>query len=168
MTLAFLGEIKLSILRVKGLEVSDSWRYAEHAVVEGRPRLQHTGKGLREGSIDVALRAEHGDPDAMHERLIALADRGEAAPLLRGDGADLGRFVITKLSDAPSWTFADGKPITVTLRISLKEFVGREQPRPQGEATNAGSPLARRPARDNPPPGDPADVPVAQIVRRGS
>ena len=163
---AFLGAVPLDILQVNGLELRDSWGYAEHGVIDGRPRLQFTGRGLREVTLEFRLRLEHGDPEALLDRLRAQADAGDAARLQRGDGRDLGDFVIQRLNDKPGWTYADGKPVAVQAQAKLKEYAGPiEARRPQGQAA-AGSPLARRADPADAPAGQPGDVAGDTIVRR--
>lgn len=163
---AFLGEVPLEILQVHGLELRDSWGYAEHGVIDGRPRLQFTGRGLRQVTLDFRLRLEHDDPESLLDRLRALADAGDAARLQRGDGRDLGDFVILQLSDKPGFAYADGKPVAVQAQAKLKEFAGPiEARRPQRQAA-AGSPLARRADPADAPAGQPGDVAGDTIVRR--
>jgi phage protein U len=163
---AQFGPIPLEILRVDGLEVRDSWAYAEHGVIDGKPRLQFQGRQLRQASLDFRLRVEHGDPEALLDRLRLAGDSGEAQLLQRGDGRQLGEFVVVELSDKPGWAYADGKPIAVTAKMKLQEYVG-PRPAPRGQAVGAGdSPQARRADPAPRPARKPGAVGSGEIVRR--
>ncbi len=159
------GSIPLEVLRVDGLELRDTWAYSEHGAIEGEPRLQFQGKGLRRATVDFRLRAEHGDPEALLDQLRQAGDSGEARLLQRGDGRELGRFVVTELSDQPGWALADGKPVAITAKMKLREYVGQAFA-PRGEAAGAGdSPRAQR-ATQSGGGGRPDDVSSSEIVRR--
>ena len=163
---AWFGPVALEILRVDGLEVRDTWAYAEHGVIDGKPRLQFQGAQLRRVTLDFRLRVEHGDPEALLDRLRLIGDSGEAQLLQRGDGRQLGEFVVTELSDKPGWAYADGKPIAVTAKMKLQEYAG-PQPAPAGQAVGAGdSTRARRADPPAPPARKPDDVGADDIVRR--
>lgn len=138
-----LGAVALEVLTVKGLELRDGWTYAEHAVIEGKPKLQYTGAKLREGTINFRLRRDWGDPEALLAQLRAIADAGEAQLLQRGDGRMLGLFVVTSLSDRPKWAVSNGKPVEIEASVTLKEYVPEEGQAPAAVAV-VGAPLARR------------------------
>lgn len=138
-----LGAVRLDVLTVRGLQVSDGWTYAEHAVVEGRPKLQFTGAKLRDASIDFRLRRDWGDPEALLDQLRALAEAGEAQLLQRGDGRLIGLFVITGLTDSPKWSISNGRPVEVEASMTLKEYVPEDGQRPAPVAV-VGSAMARR------------------------
>jgi phage protein U len=140
--LLMFGPVTMDVLVVRGLEISDGWGYAEHAVIEGKPKLQFTGPRLREVSLQFRLRRDWGDPEAMLGQLRALADAGTAGLLQRGDGRLIGLFVLTSLSDRPRWAVSSGRPVDIEASAQLKEYVP-EDARPAAIAVT-GAALARR------------------------
>lgn len=97
--------------------------FAEHAVVEGKPRLEFTGDNLDEVSFTVRLDLAQGiDPEPQITRFREIKAAGEAQTLIIG-GVPLGGFVITSLSE--KWRIVDnrGRLTLAALDLSLKEYV---------------------------------------------
>lgn len=97
--------------------------FAEHPVVDNKPRLQHTGAGLDEISfsvrLDIALGLNPSEELAKFREILAMGD----AHKLIINGKVLADFVLTNLEE--SWKQVDnkGRLLVVVLGISLKEYI---------------------------------------------
>ena len=91
----FAGSLGPVIFRVshsqirtfKNLTRKRAAKSARHDVIEGLPRLQHTGRDLDEITLTVVLERMHSfdsTPDACIRALLAMADAGDEVPLLLG------------------------------------------------------------------------------------
>lgn len=162
---ATLGTVRLDVLTAKGLGIQDGWDYAQHTVVEGKPRLQYVGQRLRDVSLSLRFHRSFCDPEAELFALRALADQAKAALLQLGTGRVLGRFVITDLREDPDWMLENGQAVSIGCALSLMEWADEDTPAPPRRAVQ-GSPVARRaqPAAA-PTPSDPASVPSSSVVR---
>jgi len=101
---------------------SDETSFAEHALINIKPRLQPTGNNLEEFELSIKLRAEIVN---ITETVLALKkakDTAEILPFLYGYGVYKGDFVITRINETINYTLDDGTPVEVTVNISLKEY----------------------------------------------
>ena len=106
-----------------GFSRTGAARFAEHAVIDGKPRLQHTGTDLDEISFSVRLDAGLGlNPAEELEKVREILAAGDEQKLIL-NGKVLGDFVLTSIEEA--WTRVDnqGRLITASLNLSLKAFV---------------------------------------------
>ena len=106
-----------------GFARKGSAAFAEHAVVDDKPRLQHTGSGLDEISFSVRLDISLGlNPSDELEKFRDILAAGDAQKLII-NGKVLGAFVLTELEE--SWSRVDnkGRLMVANLNISLKEYV---------------------------------------------
>jgi phage protein U len=118
-----LGEIIFEVLTSPvGFEASFRWTYAEHDVVEARPRLQWLSEDLRTIAFDLRFHASFTNPAAQLENLLAVARSHSAQALVLGNGEHLGYFVIVALRVASTLMTAFGDVIAMTLRLELKEW----------------------------------------------
>lgn len=161
-------------------EYPDSWSsvghqrrfdYAEHAVIEGKPKLQHVGTGLAELRVELSFDAGRCNPASELERLEAVAAAHQAVPLVFGDGRYLGRFVITDIDQRWEHTDPKGRLLEVGLRVTLKEWADDESEtaQPTGAAVStvsAANTVAVQPTTIT-PSLDPDSVPTSQITRQG-
>lgn len=144
---AVLGEIEFEVNGgMVGMDLRSPADWAEHALIQGKPLLEWMGEGLDEYSLSIRLHAALGDPEA---RLRALREaKGKHQPLafVLGSGDYLGAFVITDINSTPQRTLADGRPLSGTVQVTLREFAGtfkRPAVRPGLVAADvAGSALA--------------------------
>lgn len=97
--------------------------YAEHALLDGKPRLQKTGVGLTERSIKIMLHNSFCVPQDELNKLKDSRDQGEILPLIWGNGLVEGDFVITDLSASKEDVAPNGTVICYSVSINLKEFV---------------------------------------------
>lgn len=175
---AILGDLTLNVLSVTGLDLEHGWTYAEHGVVQGRPRLQYAATDLRKGRIKARFHAQQIDPDRAIEALRQAADRHEAQTLQRGDGWLVGRFVIAGFKETHRATFGDGRPLSAEVEIRLTEWVGADAPTAPDRPAVPGGAFGQRLAASAPGPVAPdaalettiaeqvRTYPVARIVRR--
>lgn len=101
---------------------ADETTYAEHALISQKPRLQPTANNLEEIELPMRLRAEWCNVTETILKLKKSKDEFEVLPLLMGTGRFMGDYVIIKLDEAQTQTFADGFLIEATVNISLKEY----------------------------------------------
>ena len=95
--------------------------FAEHLVLEGKPRLQHTGSELDRVSFTVRLDTSLGvDPAQEIQKFREIKDTGNPQKMIIG-GWVFGDFVLVSLED--NWTRIDGKGrlMTADVNIELKE-----------------------------------------------
>lgn len=162
---ATLGTVTLDILATTGLGISDGWDFAEHALIEGKPKLQHVGDQLREVSLSFRFHRSFCEPELELLALRDLAATRKAALLQFGSGRIVGRFVVTSLREDPDWLLDDGRPMAINCSVGLKEYAGDAEVATPSRAV-AGSPVARRAAPPTAAAGaDPAAVPSSTIVR---
>lgn len=155
---AQLGNVRFEGLRgFTSLHRDREATFAEMPLMDGKARLQRLGSALDSIGFDMVFRREFTDPVADLAELNDLREAGDVLPLLTGDGAFIGNFVITKLSDVVDETDATGVPVAITLSVELKEFV---DPNPQ--ATQAAA------ARDKGFATSPAKVVPVRLERAGT
>jgi len=95
--------------------------YAQHELINGKPRLQSVGDNLDSISFGMYLHSEFTNPEADIETLRLAMQNREVLPLLLGNGRILGFFVIPNFSQSNSFTDPLGNLIEVTLNIELLE-----------------------------------------------
>lgn len=126
--------------------------FAEHALIERKPRLQWTGDTLDDIRMDVSLHMAHCDPDAEVARWTqAMADH-KAMALVLGNGAYLGYYALTEVSEATRHCDPVGTTVSCDLSITLREAPEDDQVAPPAPAvqpantpitaTNSGSNVA--------------------------
>jgi phage protein U len=104
------------------LSHSDETSYAEHALINIKPRLQPTGNNLEEIELGILLRAEITNITQTLLSLKNSKDTFEVLPLVYGTGLYKGDFVITKIEHSILSALGDGFPVAASVTISLKEF----------------------------------------------
>jgi len=95
--------------------------YAQHELINGKPKLQSVGDNLDSISFGMYLHSEFTNPEADIETLRLAMQNREVLPLLLGNGRILGFFVIPNFSQSNSFTDPLGNLIEVTLNIELLE-----------------------------------------------
>lgn len=124
---ATLGDIRFELLRAPEVaDLTSRHVYAEHPVIEGKPKLQWTGDALKERNWTIRLHATFCDPDAVMTAIRTLAARHQAQPLSLGSGAYLGRFVVAEIHELTLVTDALGATVAQTADLKLKEWIGTE------------------------------------------
>ncbi|MBF0482005.1 MAG: phage tail protein [Desulfovibrionaceae bacterium] len=137
---AQLGEVAFDLITYfDGLEASRECTYAEHAVIEGKPKLQYTGDGLETLTINLVFHATYCTPEDEIKKLRDMMAQHKAQPLIFGDGTYKGRYVVTALTETARSTDSQGRLLDLVAKISLKEHVGGSDA-PAGEAVDDGKP----------------------------
>ncbi len=111
------------ILTFDEFERKGAATFAEHKVINGKPRLEFTGDNLDMVSFMIRLDLHLGvDPAEQIKKARDMKSAGEPGTLIIG-GTPLGDFVIISLSE--KWPEVDnrGRLIVAHLALSLKEYV---------------------------------------------
>lgn len=95
--------------------------YAQHELINGKPRLQSVGDNLDSISFGMYLHSEFTNPEADIDTLRLAMQNREILPLILGNGRVLGFFVIPNFSQVNSFTDPLGNLIETTLNIELLE-----------------------------------------------
>jgi len=120
---ALFGEIVFEVLgSPDAFESSRSWRYAEHQVVEDRPKLQWLAAGLETIELNFHFHVSFTDPSAQAAALVAAADDHSARALVFGNGVHRGYFIVTSIRTTARQMNANGNLIALTLQAELKEW----------------------------------------------
>lgn len=121
---AVLGSILFEIVgSPEKFESAREYDFAEHRVVESRPRLQWVGNGLEHLRLEIMLHASFTDPGAELAILRSTAEAHRALPLVFGNGGFRGFFVIDSLAVRSQQSSSTGTPIAIGVTLSLKEWV---------------------------------------------
>lgn len=114
----------------QGLLAPSSWSttgndamYSEHALINGKPRLQMTGEALERVSLTIRLRAEFCIPANELKQLEDWQSSGTVLPLLLGNGTYLRDYVITSMPRTHLQFLPDGTLLDCDLSVSLLEYV---------------------------------------------
>jgi len=142
---AQLGDIRFDLITYfNGLEGSQAYDFAEHKVIEGKPRLQYVGDGLEEVRIELLFHREFCFPEGEMQRLREAAATHRAHPFLFGNGLYKGRFVITELTTGTIQTTGDGSIIAMGARLVLKEWVETEPLEIRQQEQKATAPAVKK------------------------
>lgn len=122
---AVLGEIEFEVNGgMVGMDLRSPADWAEHALIQGKPLLEWMGEGLDEYSLSIRLHAALGDPEARLRALREAKSKHEPLAFVLGSGDYLGAFVITDISSTPQRSLADGRLLSGTVQVTLREFAG--------------------------------------------
>ena len=157
---AILGEIIFEVLTSpEAFRSTTDYHYAEHKVVEARPRLQWLATELQKISLELGFHVAFTNPATQLNRLGAAAEDHQARALIFGNGVHRGYFVIEKIEETHQQLADDGSFVAISAKVELNESIPGVD----------FDPLAS-PRRANPPPGivqqisgGPAGTPVPQV-----
>ncbi|MDL2279063.1 phage tail protein [Desulfovibrio sp. OttesenSCG-928-G11] len=128
MHIGSIGDITFTVSRqalftFRDLSRARTVKSAKHDVLQGLPRLQHTGRDLDAVSLTVVLEAMYqGDltPDEKIKALLDLAERGDEQALVFGtDYWGLWFLGEVKVSHR---IFHEGRTMRGTVELSLTEY----------------------------------------------
>jgi len=121
---ATLGNIQFEVLTGPfAMDSSGTAEYAEHKLIEGKPRLQFMGEGLDTISLQANLHSQFCNPEQKLNELRAAKAGHQAMALVLGNGLYRGRFVISDLAETLRQTTSRGDIISLEVRLTLKEWV---------------------------------------------
>lgn len=122
---ALLGDVQFDIITYfDGFESQFGADFAEHALIEGKPRLQFIGDKLDEIRIQLAFHLHYCDPEAELAKLKDALAAHQAMALVLGNGDYKGWFVLTDVQATSKHTDKAGTLIALEASITLREFVG--------------------------------------------
>jgi phage protein U len=120
---AVLGDILFEILTSpSSFESVRTFNYAEHRIVQDRPRLEWISDALETIVFDLMLHAAFTNPKVQLDALTAAGRDHQARALLFGNGIHRGYFVLTSLTEVQQHCADDGSVIWATVRVELKEY----------------------------------------------
>lgn len=120
---AQLGDIVFDgVLGPEAMSISGDESYAEHALINVRPKLDHTGTGLRTISMTIQFHFAFCTPEVNIAALWSHKEQADILSFVLGNGRVIGDFVITSLTETPAQCAPDGTYIAVKANITLKEF----------------------------------------------
>lgn len=122
---ALLGDVQFDLITYfDGFESQFGADYAEHPLIEGKPRLQFVGDKLDEIRIQLAFHLHYCDPEAELVKLKDALAAHQAMALVLGNGDYKGWFVLTDVQATSKHTDKAGTLIALEASITLREFVG--------------------------------------------
>ncbi|HEX7684348.1 MAG TPA: phage tail protein [Trinickia sp.] len=149
-----LGDVSFPVLAyVNNDETRKRAEFAEHKLLEGKPRLQWVGDSLDEITWRVLLHASYCDPEAELQKLEQLLASHASAPLFMGNGDYKGTFVLTSCTLTTRWTFDDGTLICLEATVDLKEYVQPPVPTTQTASQKPVAAQQSTPSGAMNPPG---------------
>jgi phage protein U len=113
----FLFEI--GTLPYEEMQRKMDWRHARSARIGAGDATQFVGPGDETVNFSGAVYAELSDGIVSLDDLRAMADQGEALPLVDGGGRVYGNFVITALDERHTYLMSDGTPRRIDFGIDL-------------------------------------------------
>lgn len=101
---------------------SSETEYAQHALIEGKPRLQQIGEKLEEITLTINLHYSYCNPEEEIDKLQTARRNGYILPFILGNGVVVGDFVITSIKRDITQTDQLSNIVFVTLTVSLLEY----------------------------------------------
>lgn len=101
------------------LQRRSSWRHATSPRIGARDATQFVGAGEETIAIAGTAYAELSDGRASLDELRAMANSGDAWPLVDGAGRVFGAYVIQTIDEGQSVLLADGTPLKIDFTINL-------------------------------------------------
>ncbi len=132
MLIGSLGNVPFIVARGLVRTFSDysregSGRWAKHELIGQKPVLEFLGPDVEKISFKMLFRADHGvNPENEVARLREMRDSGEECILMLADspiGENL--WVVESIGETVTFWDASGNPISVTVDVSLTEYVER-------------------------------------------
>lgn len=146
-----------------GTTATEAYRYAEHAVIEGKPLLQPLGEDLQTFEMQIRLDIAFCTPDTELAALRTYARGRQPVPLFQVT-SDLrsyaGRYVIEEIV-VDLRKRSEGRIVRADLTLRLREYV------PAEALVVRPSPRRDFEREERPRPAPTSDIPRGEIVRQG-
>jgi phage protein U len=143
---ALLGEIPFEVLGSPEMfESSRRFDYAEHRVVEDRPRLQWLAAELESITLTMLFHSSFTDPAAQLAALLIAANDHQARALVLGNGTFRGFFVVESVTTSDIQLGADAAPIAIRVQANLREWAPGSEFDPAAPPRLATVPLGLAP-----------------------
>lgn len=140
---ALLGDVQFDLITYfDGFESQFGVDYAEHALIEGKPRLQRVADKLDEIRIQLSFHIQFCDPERELAKLRKALGEHQAMALVLGNGDYKGWFVLADVTATSKQTDKAGSLIALEASITLREFVGDKKNPLQPPAVQAKLPPA--------------------------
>lgn len=143
-----LGDIKFEgLIGFESFTDTIDATYAQHELVNRKPRLQRTGDALQEISGSISFHASFCDPEAQYAKLKEKKVSGEVLSLIYGNGIYEGDFVLKTIKRTVNQTDPSGNYVSISCEITLLEAEGntaaqrREQDKASAFAVTSNRPL---------------------------
>lgn len=94
---------------------------AQHAVIDGKPRLQKTGDMLDQITLGMLFHASFCVPEDEIAKIDTALMTGSILPLITGLGESLGNFVIAERATRIEHMFPNGRIRSATVSVTLLE-----------------------------------------------
>lgn len=140
----------------------------EHAIINGKPRLQFVGEKLQEIQMAIHMHAAFCVPEDQYNTLDYSRSIAEVLTLVWGNGSVEGDFVIVSIGRKFAQIDPQGNQVDLTLDLVLRENVDPNKAltkmlkaKAAGFATNANRPL---PVAINPFPPSPGMRSAANVT----
>lgn len=126
-------------LGLAGFSGSSETEYAQHPLIDGKPRLQQVAEKLEEITLSINLHYSFCNPEDEISKLQTARSNGYILPFILGTGTVVGDFVITSIKRDITQTDQLGAIVFVSLIVQLLEYyevdpVAREQRNAQLQA----------------------------------
>lgn len=113
------------ILNFSKFKISSASRYAEHKVIQRKPKLEYVGPGLDKVSFTINLNGNFGvKPIDEMIRWITMSNEGQAHTLVIGSspiGSD--KWVIETVTEVWESIFNRGELYSGKIDVTLKEYI---------------------------------------------
>ncbi len=124
---AQLGPIQFTPIKgFSSVSATRETNLVEHALIEGKPKLQRVGTNLTTLEISMLLDAAFCDPQTEIDALNNSRELAEVMPLIMGDGLVVGNFVIRSVSDNQLNHTKEGTLAQAEVTVSLVEYAGAD------------------------------------------
>lgn len=110
----------LHTLAYQDLQRQLAWRHASTSRVGARPAHQFIGPDEEQITLSGVLLPEFAGSRLSLELLQAMAETGQAWPLIQGDGLLYGEYLITGIQTTGTLHFQDGAPRRIEFQMTLK------------------------------------------------
>lgn len=115
----FFGEIQT----FDNLKRKISASYAEHSIINSKPKLEFTGNNLDEITMDIKLSSVFGlDPQKSVAKFLEYIENGTINPLIIGTKV-FGDFVIPNSEEAFKFITLFGYVREINIAVTFKEYV---------------------------------------------
>lgn len=156
---AQLGSIQFTTLKgFTGFTTTEETNIVEHALIEGKPKLQRLGTNLDTIELTMLFDVAFCIPQSEIDALNNSREAGEILPLVMGNGRFVGNFVIKSVNSTVLHSADDGTVLQAEVNASLLEHANANQ-----TVMAAASAIAQAfaNANNNPPVFLPALKPVS-------
>lgn len=130
MLVGYLGDIVFAVAKnyvrtFDDYNRSGAGRWQTHELIGRKPVLEFLGADLEKISFKMQLRSDQGvDPEDEAQKLRKMRDAGTPCVLVL-NGAPVGDnyWIVESLGEEVTYWNAYGKPLSITVDVSLKEYI---------------------------------------------